>query len=78
MIWLGARTFVFPGSHRMRGAAKSVWRGFTIIVATLIAIVFFLVITGVVGVPASIMALVLFVALAVMIFHRRQLEETRQ
>jgi hypothetical protein len=78
MIWLGARTLVFSGSHRMRGAAKSLWRGFTIIVATLIAIVFFLVITGVVGVPASIAALALFVILAILIFHRPQIGETRQ
>jgi len=62
----------------MSGAAISVWRRSGAIVATLIGVAFFFVITGVVGVPASIMALVLFVALAVMIFHRRQLEETRQ
>ena len=56
----------------MSGAAISVWRAFGAIVATLIGLAFFFVITGVVGVLASIVALGLFVVLAIVIFRRRR------
>jgi Tripartite tricarboxylate transporter family receptor len=54
----------------MSGAAISVWRAFGAIVATLIGLAFFFVITGVAGVLASIVALGLFVVLAIVIFRR--------
>jgi hypothetical protein len=62
----------------MSGAPISVWRAFGAIVATLIGIAFFFVIAGVVSVPASIAALVLFILLAIVIFRRPQVKETRQ
>ena len=62
----------------MRDAAGAVWHGFGAIVATLIGIAFFFGITGVFGVPASIVALGLFVILAILIFYRPQLEEMQR
>ena len=46
------------------------------ILATLIGIAFFNLVIGVFGLPAAIVSLVLFVAVAVMIFRRRQAGET--
>jgi hypothetical protein len=66
------------GEARMSGAATSVWRGFGAIVATLIGVAFFFVITGVVGTSASIVALVLFVVLAIALCCRSQIEERRR
>jgi hypothetical protein len=47
------------------------------VVATLLGVAFFFVIIGVFGLPASVAALVLFVALAILIFRRPQDGETR-
>jgi hypothetical protein len=53
------------------------WRCIGSIVATLLGVTFFFAIIGVFGLPASIAALVLFVALAVSILRRHQDEATR-
>jgi uncharacterized membrane protein YuzA (DUF378 family) len=45
------------------------------ILATLIGIAFFNLVVGVFGLPAAIISLVLFVALAVMVFRRPQAGE---
>ena len=62
----------------MSGAATSVWRGFGAIVTTLIGVAFFFVIAGAVGLSASIVALALFIVLAIVVFRRPQVGETRQ
>jgi hypothetical protein len=47
-------------------------------IATLAGMLFFFVIIGVFGLPASILALVIFVALSLTIFRRPQVEEMQQ
>jgi hypothetical protein len=44
------------------------------VVATLLGVVFFFAIVGVFGLPSSIAALLLFIALALMVFRRPQSE----
>jgi hypothetical protein len=53
------------------------WRCIGSVVATLLGATFFFAIIGVFGLPASIAALLLFVALAVTIFRRHQDEAAR-
>ena len=55
----------------------STWRLLGAICATLFGVAFFFAIIGVFGLSASIVALVLFVALAVFIVRRPQDQETR-
>jgi hypothetical protein len=62
---------------RMSAAPILAWRFVGAIVAAVIGIAFFFVIVGVFGLSASIAALVLFAALAILIFRRSQAEETR-
>jgi hypothetical protein len=52
----------------------STWRLLGAICATLLGVAFFFTIIGVFGLPASIIALVLFVALAVAVSRRPQAE----
>jgi UPF0716 family protein affecting phage T7 exclusion len=61
----------------MRASSNAAARGAGATTAALLGIGFFFAIIGVFGVPASIVALVLFVALAGLIFRRPQGEETR-
>jgi hypothetical protein len=62
---------------RMNAAPILGWHVVGAIFAALSGIAFFFVIIGVFGLSASIAALVLFAALAVLIFRRPQAEETR-
>jgi hypothetical protein len=55
----------------------SPWRRPAAFVAALLGIAFFFIIIGVFGLSAAIMALVLFVVLAVLTFRRPQAEGTR-
>ena len=61
------------GTHVPRGFAR---RGVGAIVTTLIGIAFFNLVIGVFGLSAAIVSLVLFIALAAMIFHCPQAGET--
>ena len=61
----------------MNSALISASRSFLAAVAALVGVVFFFVIIGVFGLPASIAALVIFVALSLTIFRRPQDQETR-
>lgn len=48
-----------------------------VVIATLLGAAFFFAIVGVFGLPAAIVALALFIALAVLVFRRPQDEGTR-
>jgi len=52
----------------------SVWHLIGALIATLFGVASFFFIVGVFGLPASIIALVLFIALALLIFQRPQAE----
>ncbi|MFP3562835.1 hypothetical protein [Paraburkholderia sp. SIMBA_030] len=58
----------------MKAMSTSTWRVPGAICATLLGVAFFFVIIGVFGLPASIIALTLFIALAVTISRRPQTE----
>ena len=62
----------------MNSASISASRSFLAAIAALAGVLFFFVIIGVFGLPASIVALVIFVALCLSIFRRPQDEEARQ
>jgi len=53
------------------------WRMVGAIVAALLGVAFFFVIIGVLGLPLSIIALVVFVTLAILLLRRPQDEGTR-
>ena len=61
----------------MNSALISASRSFLAAIAALAGVLFFFVIIGVFGLPASIAALVIFVALSLTIFRRPQDQETR-
>jgi hypothetical protein len=62
----------------MNSAFISAWRWFVAAIAALVGIVFFFVIIGVFGLPTSIVALVIFIALSLTIFRLPQDEETQR
>jgi hypothetical protein len=55
----------------------SVWHLIGAVIATLFGVASFFFIVGVFGLPASIIALVLFMALALLIFQCPQVEESQ-
>jgi hypothetical protein len=61
----------------MNSALISVSRSLLAAIAAIAGVLFFFVIIGVFGLPASIAALVIFVALCLAIFRRPQDQETR-
>jgi hypothetical protein len=61
----------------MNSALISASRSLLAAIAAIAGVVFFFVIIGVFGLPASIAALVIFVALCLTIFRRPQDEETQ-
>jgi hypothetical protein len=62
----------------MNSAFISASRSFAAAIAALVGIVFFFVIIGVFGLPTSIVALVIFIALSITIFRLPQDEETQR
>ena len=62
----------------MNSALISASRSFLAAIAALAGVLFFFVIIGVFGLPASIAALVIFVALCLSIFRRPQDEEMQR
>jgi hypothetical protein len=62
----------------MNSALISASRSFVASIAALVGIVFFFVIIGVFGLPASIVALVIFVALSLTIFRLPQDDEVQR
>jgi hypothetical protein len=56
----------------MNEMPHSTWRIFGAVAATVLGVVFFFVIIGVFGLPASVVALVLFVTLTIAISRRPQ------
>jgi hypothetical protein len=62
----------------MNSALISASRSLLAAIAAIAGVVFFFVIIGVFGLPASIAALVIFVALCLTIFRRPQDEETQR
>lgn len=59
---------------RMSAAQFSLWRAIGVVLTTLFGFVFFNALLGVFGLSAAIIALVLFISLAVLIFLRPQPE----
>jgi len=49
-----------------------------VVLTTLLGVTFFNALIGVFGLPAAVIALLLFIALAVLIFRRPQTERARQ
>jgi hypothetical protein len=62
----------------MNSALIAASRSFVAAIAALVGIVFFFVIIGVFGLPAAIVALVIFVALSLTIFRLPQDEEMQR
>ena len=61
----------------MSAAPFSVWRAIGVVLATLLGFVFFNALLGVFGLSAAIIALLLFISLAVLIFLRPQPDRTQ-
>jgi membrane associated rhomboid family serine protease len=61
----------------MTTSSKSFWRCLGAVVAALLGMAFFFIIIGVFGLAAAITGLVLFVALALLIFRRSQDQRIR-
>ena len=61
----------------MSAAPFSVWPAIGVALATLLGVGFFNALLGVFGLPAAIVALLLFIFLAVLIFLRPQPERTQ-
>jgi hypothetical protein len=61
----------------MNTRAISPWRSIGAVVAALVGVAFFFFIIGVFGLPLSVFALVVFVALAILLFRCPQDEGTR-
>ena len=62
----------------MNSTSIPAWRSLLAAIAALAGVLFFFVIIGVFGLPASIAALVIFVALSLTIFRRPQNEEMQR
>jgi hypothetical protein len=63
---------------QMSAAAFSAWRAIGVVLTTLLGFAFFNALIGVFGLSAAVIALLLFIALAVLIFRLPQTERARQ
>jgi len=64
------------GEAQMSAAPFSARRAIGVVLATLLGLVFFNALLGVFGLSAAIIALLLFISLAVLIFYARSLDRT--
>jgi len=68
-----------PLGGALTGATPfSLRRAMGVVLTTLLGVTFFNALIGVFGLPAAVIALLLFIALAVLIFRRPQTERARQ
>jgi hypothetical protein len=77
---LGQMLFGAPdllGEAQMSAAPFSARRAIGVVLATLLGFVFFNALLGVFGLSAAIIALLLFISLAVLIFYARSLDRTQ-
>jgi hypothetical protein len=65
------------GEAQMSAAPFSARRAIGVVLATLLGLVFFNALLGVFGLSAAIIALLLFISLAVLIFYARSLDRTQ-